>query len=69
MTLSLSKAAIQHMTVSLSADSAGVVPATAVIANTTTSTTLNINVPTGITSLTITGAIGGIPVSGTVPVQ
>jgi phospholipase C len=69
VTLSLSKAAIQDMTVSLSADSAGVVPATAVIANATTSTTFNINVPTGITSLTITGAIGGIPVSGTVPVQ
>ena len=69
VTLNLSKAAIQDMTVGLSADSAGVVPPTAVIANTTTSTTLNINVPTGITSLTITGAIGGIPVSATVPVQ
>jgi phospholipase C len=69
VTLSLSKAAIQDTTVLLSADSTGVVPATAVIANTTTSTTLNINVPTGITSLTVTGTIGGIPVSGTVPVQ
>jgi hypothetical protein len=46
-----------------------VVPPTAVIANTTTSTTFNINVPSGIASLTITGAIGGIPVSATVPVQ
>ena len=69
VTLSLSKAAIQDTTVSLSADSPGVVPATAVIANTTSSTTLSINVPTGINSLTITGTIGGIPVSGTVPVQ
>ncbi len=69
VTLNLAKAAIQDTTVSLSADSPGVVPTTAVIANTTTSTTLSINVPTGITSLTITGTIGGIPVSGTNPVQ
>ena len=69
VTLSLSKAAIQNTTVLLSADSPGVVPSSAVIAVGTSSTTFSINVPTGITSLTITGTIGGIPVSGTVPVQ
>jgi phospholipase C len=69
VTLNLSKAAIQDVTVSLSADQPGVVPPSAVIANTTSSTSFNITVPTGITSLTITGSIGGIPVSGTVPVQ
>jgi phospholipase C len=69
VTLSLSKAAIQDVTVSLSADQPGVVPASAVIANTTSSTSFNITVPTGITSLTITGSIGGIPVSGITPVQ
>jgi phospholipase C len=69
VTLSLSKAAIQDVTVSLSADQPGVVPASAVIANTTSSTSFNVTVPTGVTSLTITGSIGGIPVNGTVPVQ
>ncbi len=69
VTLNLSKAAIQDSPVALSADSTGVVPSSAIIANGTTSTTLNINVPSGITSLTVTGAIGGIPVSATVPVQ
>jgi phospholipase C len=69
VTLNLSKAAIQDMTVALSADSPGVVPPSAVIGNNTSSTAFNITVPTGITSLTITGAIGGIPLSGTVPVQ
>jgi hypothetical protein len=69
VTLSLSKAAIQDVTVLLSSDSPNVVPPSAVIANTTSSTSFNINVPTGISSLTITGTIGGIPVSGTVPVQ
>ena len=67
--LNLSKPAIQDVTVSLSADQPNVVPPSAVIANTTSSTSFNITVPTGITSLTITGSIGGIPVSGTVPVQ
>jgi phospholipase C len=67
--LSLSKAAIQDVTVSVSADQPGVVPPSAVIANATSSTSFNIAVPTGVTSLTITGSIGGIPVSGTVPVQ
>jgi phospholipase C len=69
VTLSLSKAAIQDVTVLLSADQPGVVPSSAAIANTTSSTSFNITVPTGITSLTITGSIGGIPVSGTVSVQ
>ena len=69
VTLNLSKAAIQDVTVSLSADQPGVVPPSAVIANTTSSTLFNITLPTGITSLTITGSIGGIPVSETVPVQ
>jgi hypothetical protein len=69
VTLSLSKAAIQDVTVLLSADQPGVVPPSAVIANTTSSTSFNITVPTGITSLAITGSIGGIPVSGIVTVQ
>ena len=69
VTLSLSKAAIQDVTVALSADQPGVVPPSAVVANTTSSTSFNITVPTGIASLTITGSIGGIPVSGTVQVQ
>jgi phospholipase C len=69
VTLSLSKAAIQDVTVLLSADQPGIVPPSAVIANTTSSTSFNITAPTGVPSLTITGSIGGIPVSGTVPVQ
>jgi phospholipase C len=69
VTLSLSKNAIQNVTVSLSSSSSGVVPASAPIAVGTSLATFNITVPTGITSLTITGSIGGIPVSGTVPVQ
>ncbi len=69
VTLSLSKNAIQNVTVSLSSSSSGVVPPSAQIANGTSSTTFPITVPTGITSLTITGSIGGIPVGGTVPVQ
>jgi phospholipase C len=69
VTLSLSKAAIQDTPVVLSADSPGVVPPNATIANGTSSTSFTISVPTGIAELTITGAIAGIPVSGTVPVQ
>jgi phospholipase C len=69
VTLSLVKPAIENAPVSLSASSPGVVPASTTIANGTTSTALTITVPTGITSLTITGSIGGLPVSGTVPVQ
>ena len=68
VTLTLVKNAIQNLTVNLLADSPNVVPATAQIANGTSSATVNITVPTGVTSLTVTGAIGGIPVSGTVPV-
>ncbi len=69
VTLSLAKSAIQDSNVSLSSNPSGVVPPSALIANGTSSTTLNITVPAGITSLTITGLVGGIPVSGTVPVQ
>lgn len=69
VTLSLVKPAIENATVSLSADVPGVVPSSAVIANGTSSTSFNISVPSGIASLTITGTIGGLPVSGSVPVQ
>ncbi len=69
VTLSLVKNAIQNTTVDLSSSPPGVLPPSAVIANGTASTTLNITVPSGTTSLTITGSIGGIPVSTTVPVQ
>lgn len=69
LTLTLSKNAIQNVTVALSSDQPNVVPSAAQIANGTPSTTLNITVPSGITSLTITGSIAGIPVSTTLPVQ
>ena len=69
VTLSLAKNAIQNTTVALSSSPTGVVPPNATIANGTSSTTVPINVPSGITSLTVTGSIGGIPVSATVPVQ
>jgi phospholipase C len=69
VTLSLSKSAIQNVTVALSSNSSGVVPPSVAIAMGASSATFTISVPTGITSLTITGSIGGIPVSGTVPVQ
>lgn len=69
VTLSLAKNAIQNLTVNLTADSPNVVPATTPIAIGTSSATVNITVPSGVTSLTVTGVIGGIPVSGTVPVQ
>jgi phospholipase C len=69
VTLNLAKNAIQNLTVNLTADSPNVVPATTPIVIGTSSATVNITVPTGVTSLTVTGAIGGIPVSGTVPVQ
>ena len=69
VTLSLVKNAIQNTTVDLSSSPPGVLPPSVVIANGTASTTLNITVPSGTTSLTITGSIGGIPVSTTVPVQ
>jgi len=69
VTLSLSHNTSTDTVVSLSADSSGVVPSSATIAANTSSTSFTINVPTGITSLTVTGTIAGIPVSGTVPVQ
>ena len=69
VTLSLAKSAIQNTTVYLSSNPGGVVPSSAVIANGASSTTLTITVPTGASSLTITGYVGGIPLSGTVPVQ
>jgi hypothetical protein len=65
----LSKNAIQNVTVALSSDQPNVVPPSTQIANGTSSTTLNISVPSGITSLTITGSIAGISASTTVPVQ
>ena len=69
VSLSLSKNAIQNVTVALSSDRPNVVPPSTQIANGTSSTTLNISVPSGITSLTITGSIAGISASTTVPVQ
>lgn len=69
LTLSLSHAALDDVTVALTASSPGVVPASAPIAAGMSSAIVPITVPTGITSLTVTGSIGGIPVSGTVPVQ
>jgi phospholipase C len=70
VTLSLSHNAFENVTVQLSASPSGVVvPASEPIASGTSSTSFTINVPTGITSFTVTGSIGGIPVSGTVPVQ
>jgi len=69
LSLALPAPATQNVVVSLSASSPGVVPASATIAENTSSISLPITIPTGITSLTITGSIGGIPVSGTVPVQ
>jgi phospholipase C len=72
VTLSVSAnaaALTQPLPVLLSASSPGVVPSSASIAANTTSTSFPITVPTGITSLTVTGTVGGIPVSGTVAVQ
>jgi len=69
LSLALPAPATQNVVVSLSASSPGVVPASATIAENTSSISLPITIPTGITSLTITGSIGGVPVSGTVPVQ
>jgi phospholipase C len=69
VTLSLAKAAIQDVTIELSSNPTALVPPSASIANGSSSTTITVNVPTGITSLTITGTIGGIPVSGSVSVQ
>jgi phospholipase C len=70
VTLSLSHSAFENVTVQLSASPAGVVvPASEPIASGAQSASFTINVPNGITSLTVTGSIGGIPVSGTVAVQ
>ena len=69
ITLNLSHAALDNVTVQLSSIPPGLVPSSTPIASGVSSATLTFNVPTGITSLTITGTIGGIPVSGTVPVQ
>jgi len=66
---SLSKQALENVTLSLSASSPGVLPASTVVTNGTSSTSVTIAVPTGISSLTITGSIAGIPVSGTVAVH
>jgi phospholipase C len=69
VTLSLAKAAIQDVTVELSSNPAALVPPSVSITNGSSSTAITVNVPTGITSLTIIGTIGGIPVSGSVSVQ
>ena len=69
VTLSLAKGAIQNTTVYLSSKPGGVLPSSASIPNGGSSTTLNITVPTGTNSLTVTGYVGGIPLSLTVPVQ
>jgi phospholipase C len=69
VTLNFIKNAITDATVSLSSNPGGVLPGSAVITTGSSSTTLPINVPSGITSLTLTGSVGGIPVSVTVPVQ
>lgn len=70
VTLNLTKNAIQTTTVYLSSNpQVPSLPASATIPINNFSTTFTITVPTGITSLTITGTTGGIPVSVTVPVQ
>jgi len=69
VTFSLSKNALQNLTIAVSSNPANVLPSTAQIATGTSSMTLNMTIPTGITSLAVTGSVGGIPVTGTVPVQ
>ena len=69
VTLSLSQAAIQNTTVLLSSNPIQVVPSMAVIPSGSSSISFPINVPTGFTSVTITGSIAGIPESMTFPVQ
>ena len=63
------KSAIQDVTVELSSNPTALVPPSVSITTGSSSTTITVNVPTGITYLTITGTIGGIPVSGSVSVQ
>jgi hypothetical protein len=67
--LGLAKNAIHDTTVALSSNPSGVVAPSTMVANGTSSTSFTINIPSGITSLTITGSIGGMPVNKTVPVQ
>lgn len=70
VTLSLSKGAIQPTTVYLSSNPpVSSLPSSVSIATGASSASFNITVPSGTSSLTITGYIGGIPVSTTVPVQ
>lgn len=78
VTLTMTKEPIQNVTVNLSSDPAGAVPASVAFptnapsCSPTTSTycvSVNASVPNGTKSLTVTGTIGGIPVSATVPVQ
>ena len=70
VTLSLSKGAIQPTTVYLSSSpSVSSLPSSVSIATGASSASFNITVPSGTNSLTITGYIGGIPLSTTVPVQ
>ncbi len=78
VTLTMTKEPIQNVTVNLTSDPPGAVPASVAFptnapsCSPTTSTycvSVNASVPNGTNSLTITGTIGGIPVSATVPVQ
>jgi phospholipase C len=69
VTLSLTNPALDNVTVALSASSASVVPSSVAIASGASSVQIPITAPSGITSLTVTGSIGGIPMSGTVKVE
>jgi phospholipase C len=68
--LLLNKAATQNATAQLSSMPAvSDLPSSVSIVTGSTSAAFSITVPTGTSSLTITGNIGGIALSGTVPVQ
>lgn len=69
VTVQLIKNSIQNTTVALTSNPSGLLPSSTVIATGTSSTALSISVPTGITSLTVTGSVEGIPQAVTVPVQ
>ncbi|HEU5335739.1 MAG TPA: alkaline phosphatase family protein [Terriglobales bacterium] len=74
--LNMTKDPIQNVTVNLTSNPPGAVPASVAFPTnapactpTTYCVIVNATVPNGTNSLTITGTIGGIPVSTTVPVQ
>jgi len=70
VTLTLNKPSPQNITVQLSSKPAlSDLPSSVPITKGTASTSFNITVPSGMTSLTVTGSIGGISTSGTVNVQ